>query len=89
MSIIHYLDEEVYNIPVIRTNLKRLRNGDELEDKIRNRLDNLYSFKRKVKSQFKMCGITIEDNANGAIYYSYSYFMVLILTMRKSHGWNK
>lgn len=75
LSIIHYLDEEVYKLPVLGANLKRLRDGDdsfELEDKIRNQLNRLYSFKRKVKSQFKMCGITIEeDNANGAIYYYY------------------
>lgn len=79
LSIIHYLDEEVYNIPVIRTNLKIFRNGNDsfkLEAKIRNQLDKLYSFKRKVKSQFKMCGITIEeDNADKPNSIYYSYFM--------------
>lgn len=78
LSIIHYLDEEVYKIPVLGTNLKKLREGDdsfELEDKIRNQLDRLYSFKRKVKSQFKMCDIAIEEKYDVDNTICYFYFL--------------
>jgi len=78
LSIIHYLDEEVYKIRGLGSSLKRLREGDdsyELEDKIRNQLDRLYSFKRKVKSQFKMCDITIEEKYDVDNTICYFYFL--------------
>jgi len=78
LSTINYLDNEVYKISGLDCDLRKFRDGDddvELESRLIHKLEKLFSFKRKVKSQFGMCGINVQDDIDKKHDIYYFYFL--------------